>query len=96
MGMNILKYIITESKIPLLFSSNMPHNEVLTKAISAGFVVVNYDVTLYQFHVKCFGESSSLGVRSQKEDELVIEKFLNTYFFSFAGDNWMDKSEGIL
>lgn len=90
--MNILKYIITETKIPLLFSSNTLHNVMITKASSAGFVVINYDVTLFQFQAKCFGESSSLGVSSQKEDEAVIENFLNTRFCSSGDTNGIVKS----
>jgi hypothetical protein len=85
--MNILKYIITENNCPLLFSSKILHREIMTKALSAGFVVLSYDATLSQFSAKCFGNSWSIGVSSNPEDELLIENFLNTQFFTSKNNN---------
>lgn len=85
--MNILKYIITENNCPLLFSSKILHREIMTKALSAGFVVLSYDATLSQFSAKCFGNSWSISVSSNPEDELLIENFLNTQFFTSKNNN---------
>jgi hypothetical protein len=75
----IIKYIITEQGIPVLFSCEMKHADVLQNGfVSAGFLVMRYDSVKSLFLVRCFGESSSLKVKSELEaDQKIIEEFLN-------------------
>jgi hypothetical protein len=80
--MTILKYVINEQKIPIIFSSEVPHNTVTTTAVSAGFLIINYDQNTTRFSVKCFGESTTLHVKAACGDAQLIETFLNTAFYS--------------
>lgn len=80
--MKILKYVINEKKIPILFSSEITHNEVISKAHSAGFLIIRFDTTHKKFLVKCYGESSSLKIKKSSEDETLIENYLNNQFYS--------------
>ena len=75
----IIKYIISEDGIPILFSCDIRHADVLQSGcLSAGFLVFRYDATKAIFLVRCFGESSSLKVKSKLEvDEKIIEDFFN-------------------
>ena len=81
--MKILKYIIGETNIPIIFSIDIIHNTVTQKANSAGFLIVEYDKILNKFLAICYGESSSLDVKSANGDQLIIENYLNNQFFSF-------------
>ena len=80
--MKILKYIINEKKIPILFSTEITHCDVLSKAISAGFLIVKFDPNYNKFLVKCYGESSSLKIKTSNEDESLIENYLNNQFYT--------------
>lgn len=80
--MKILKYIINEKKIPVLFSTEIIHNEVLLKGHSAGFLILRYDKIKNKFLAKCYGESSSLNIKNTSEDAGLIENYLNNQFFS--------------
>lgn len=82
--MNILKYIITDDDLPVIFSSKIQHDTVLQTGISAGFLIASYDIRRNRFSAKCFGESSSLRLRSTSSDVLVIENYLNNNFISDA------------
>ena len=75
----IVKYIVSEQNVPIFFSCDLLHADVFqNQPRSAGFLVVRYDKNKNMFFAKCFGESSSLSVKSKfKEDEKIIEKFLN-------------------
>jgi hypothetical protein len=75
----IIKYVISEDGIPILFSCDILHADVLQSGSkSAGFLILRYDVAKAVFLVKCFGESSSLKVKSKLEvDEKIIEDFFN-------------------
>ena len=75
----MIKYIISKDGIPVLFSCDIIHAEVLQNGfLSAGFLILRYDVVKSVFFVKCFGESSSLKVKSELEaDEKIIEDFFN-------------------
>lgn len=76
--MKIIKYIINDNNVPVLFSSEIVHNEVLQNIKSAGFLSIRYDRSKHRFYAKCFGESSSLDLVSDiKSDEKIIESFLN-------------------
>lgn len=80
--MKILKYIINEKKIPILFSTEITHCDVLSKALSAGFLIVKFDTNYNKFLVKCYGESSSLNIKTSNEDESLIENYLNNQFYT--------------
>ncbi|OYX86372.1 MAG: hypothetical protein B7Y83_01600 [Flavobacteriales bacterium 32-34-25] len=56
--LKILKYIINEQKIPIIFSTTITHNEVLSSGLSAGFLILNFDLNYKKFQVKCYGEST--------------------------------------
>lgn len=75
----IIKYVITEDGVPILFSCDMRHADVLKNgSVSAGFLVLRYDVSKAVFLARCFGESSSLKVKSKLEvDQKIIEDFFN-------------------
>ncbi len=81
--MKILKYIINEKKIPLIFSSDITHNEVILKAHSAGFLILRFDLIHKKFSVKCYGESTSLNIKNAEDDETLIANFLNNQFYTF-------------
>lgn len=78
--MNILKYVVTHKKIPIVFSSDITHSDVLKDAISAGFLIVKFDVNESKFKVVCFGESTSLNLKKAEDDKILIENFLNNKF----------------
>lgn len=80
--MKILKYIINEKKIPIIFSTDITHSDVMLKAISAGFLILRFDPEYKKFFVKCYGESTSLKIKKSNEDEILIEHFLNNQFYS--------------
>lgn len=77
MIMKIVKYIIKKDGTPILFNTNVMHSDVIELVISAGFVIVNYDMDRSQFNAKCYGKSSSLKIGSKESDFLLIEKLLN-------------------
>jgi len=82
--LKILKYIINDTNIPILFSKEIVHDELSLKVKSAGFLIVSYDRLLNKFKAKCFGESSSLNIKANPlEDEQIIEIYLNEQFFTF-------------
>ena len=69
-----MKYIIFDSKYPVIFPDEVIHCEIklsLYPPTSAGEIVL----TSYK-GVCCFGESGSLGLKSKKEDSLLIKKYL--------------------
>lgn len=82
--MKILKYIITDKKIPIIFSRDITHNEILLSGISAGFLILRYNDIHNQFSVKCYGESTSLNLKMEKEDQSIIGHYLNNQFFNIT------------
>ncbi|WP_396185611.1 hypothetical protein [Flavobacterium sp.] len=78
--MNVLKYVVSEKKIPIIFSKEITHSDVMSDAISAGFLIVKFDVNIPRYIVKCFGESTSLNIKIADEDEYLIENYLNNKF----------------
>lgn len=78
--MSVLKYIINVKNEPILFSRYILHNTINQEAKSAGFMILNYDSLANLFVVKCFGESTTLMLKSNPQiDEKLIESFLNNY-----------------
>lgn len=82
--MNILKYIITVDQIPVIFSATFRHNEILNKGVSAGYLILNYDVDTNIFVIKCFGESTSLELKVAQSDERLITEYLNKQFYNLS------------
>lgn len=81
--MNVLKYVIDEKNIPIIFSKEKIHNTVVQKANSGGFLIIKYNKILNKFSAICFGESTSLKVKSSYEDKILIENYLNNHFLTF-------------
>lgn len=76
--MEMIKYVIDENNIPLLFSREKEHIDVQKKVRSAGFLFITFDNQRFKFKVVCFGESTSLKIKSNPvNDNLIIEEFLN-------------------
>ena len=72
------KYIITRFGAPVIFDSSILHSEISVDASSAGFARIWLDTETKRFRVHCYGESTSLGLRSQHPaDAYIIEEFLN-------------------
>jgi len=82
--MKILKYIINDKKIPIIFSSTILHNEVLQQGESAGFLILRFNKKEHQFSAKCYGESSTLNIVKAAEDENLIEDYLNNQFLTLS------------
>jgi hypothetical protein len=82
--MNILKYIITEDNIPIIFSKKIMHDAIIPKAIAAGFLILNYDVDANLFVVKCFGESTTMNLKVSENDEFIIREYLNKQFYTLG------------
>jgi hypothetical protein len=80
--MNILKYCVNGKKIPIIFSNEIIHRDVMPNAISAGFLIVKFDTNTSKFTAKCFGESVSLKIKIAEDDEELIENYLNNKFHS--------------
>ena len=74
----ILKYIINVSNVPVLFGRDILHNSLGQEIKSAGFLMISYDSINARVVVKCFGESTSLNIKSNPiEDNKLIENFFN-------------------
>jgi hypothetical protein len=75
--MKIVKYIINQSGVPVLFKPDILHSDMITDVASAGYAIINYDLITDKFNVKCYGGSESLNVGTNRKDYLVIEVYLN-------------------
>lgn len=75
------KYIITENGA-ILFGDTLTHKEVaksFSKILSAGFFVLSRDENECRYSVTVYGESVSLGIKSNPEDARKIEAIFNMY-----------------
>ncbi len=63
--------------MPLLFSVEILHATIDAIPVSAGFAIIDYDSTIDQFKVKCFGDSSSLQKEMNAHDCFIIQDYLN-------------------
>lgn len=81
--MQIVKYCIDDSGIPTLFKTKIIHSDMVTSAVSAGYAIISYDVSVDKFSVKCYGGSESLKISSNRRDCLIIEGYLNSSFCKF-------------
>lgn len=74
--LKIGKYVIVNG-MPIMFPLEMMHSNVVQQAQSAGFFVLR--VTAYNVDVYCWGESTSLNLRSnQAHDAHIIKDFIST------------------
>lgn len=73
-----MKYVISNQNEPILFSRNLFHSQITQNAISAGFIIITFDENTKSYNVVCFGESSTLKLKSNSiKDKEVIEAFMN-------------------
>lgn len=75
------KYIMTEAG-PVLFGSAITHKEAarsFSKVLSAGFFTLSWNEVDCRYSVTCYGESVSLGIKSNPEDHKRIEQLFNLY-----------------
>ena len=81
--MKKLKYIILKSGSPILFGDASKHSEVARKenVQSAGFCFIQFKEDKDAYDITCFGESTSLGIKSNPEEDAKAISFLfNCYF----------------
>lgn len=75
--MKIVKYVVKNDGVPLLFSPKITHSDVAKNSISAGFAIISYDLVNNKFIVKCYGYSSSLKIGVNETDFKIIQEYLN-------------------
>jgi hypothetical protein len=75
--LKILKYVINDDNLPILFCKSFSHSAIITNVVSAGYVIIDFDISKQFFLVKVYGASSSLGISSRLKDDEIIEKHLN-------------------
>ena len=75
--MKIVKYIIKDNGIPILFCPKKVHSDIVNTGVSAGYAIIDYNVTSDEFIVKCFGGSDSLKVSIRHQDCRIIQNYLN-------------------
>lgn len=76
-----LKYIISNNRVPILFSEGESHSDVArgVGAMSAGFVNVGWDSAKSRFIAECYGESITLHIKSAEGDSDKVDRMLNYY-----------------
>jgi hypothetical protein len=94
--LKIGKYVIVNG-MPVMFPLEIVHSDIVQHAQSAGFFVIR--ITSYEVDVYCWGESTSLGLRSnQAQDARIIKEFINTIAdvsHRFAGLNTTGSQSGM-
>lgn len=84
-----LKYVVFDGALPVVFGEYFKHCDVFVRgseATSAGFctieqvTVVNHGKVESSFKVECFGESTSLKLKTKPNDCRVLTKVLNDIF----------------
>lgn len=85
--MKIVKYVIKSNGVPLLFSQSIIHSAAIDKGVSAGFAIINYDLTIDQFKVKCYGGSETLQIWSHEGDCTIIQNYLNGLLYTITFDS---------
>lgn len=88
--MKILKYVIKCDGAPLLFSQSILHSEAISNGVSAGFAIINYDFSIDEFKVKCYGGSESLQLDSHEEDYNIIQNYLNKLLSTITSDSVLE------
>lgn len=79
--MKISKYVIYSAGLPIIFSVDNLHTDILTKVVAAGFVIIDYDWEKEFFFVSCLGDSSCLGISSRLADTSLVEMHLNVCLY---------------
>ena len=82
-----MKYVIKSDGVPLLFNSKIIHSEAINKGVSAGFAIIDYDVIIDRFKVKCYGSSDSLQLSSRAGDCIIIQNYLNDLLCTLSFDS---------
>jgi hypothetical protein len=85
--MKIVKYVIKSNGVPLLFNQSIIHSAAIDEGVSAGFAIIDYDVTIDQFKVKCYGGSETLQIRSHEGDCTIIQNYLNGLLCTITFDS---------
>lgn len=75
--MKIVKYIVNDLGVPILFKTDILHSDVATNAFSAGYAIISYDLIKDTFDVKCYGGSESLKINTNRNDSLIIQNYIN-------------------
>jgi len=77
----VLKYIVITEDNPVVFDPIIPHNSFTNVGhiTSAGFCRVFYDRETKRIKYHCYGESTSLKIKSQESDSALLTKVLGTY-----------------
>ena len=75
--MKILKYVINDDNLLIIFCESFSHSSIITNVVSAGYVIIDFDFSKQFFFVKVYGASSSLRISSRLIDDEIIEKHLN-------------------
>ena len=82
--MKKVKYVIFDECFPVIFNVALNHNDILCKGrkpTSAGFFDIQYNSKEDKYYPKCYGESTSLGIKSDpNNDERMINLTINSYF----------------
>jgi hypothetical protein len=75
--MKIVEYIINDLGVHTLFKTDILHSDMATNAFSAGYAIISYDLVKDTFGVKCYGESESLKINTNRNNCLIIQNYLN-------------------
>lgn len=94
--MKILKYVINDVGLPIIFSMDNLHTDIMTKVVAAGFVIIDYDWEKEFFFVKCYGSSPCLGISSRAEDTSIVEIHLNGYLYVQKQNNSQITFRGLI
>ncbi len=76
-----MKYIIFENEDFIIFPDTMNHKDVCinSKPIAAGFCQIRHYLNQWddlRYEVSCWGESTTLGLKSRTEDEIIMSNTL--------------------
>lgn len=78
-----MKYVIVDRVLPVIFSQGIEHDRMkhLGKIESAGFCDISPDPDdKYEVKVSCYGDSFSLGIKSNPEkDAQIISININNF-----------------
>lgn len=80
--MSELKYVVTEHGDFAIFTKATNHCDVRGlhgKVVGAGFCNFARKADTEQANVHCYGRSISLGIESRPEDEIIINRHINSY-----------------
>lgn len=77
-----LKYIVTDENAFAIFSETQTHSDMARgmwgKPVGAGFCNIAREADSEYANVHCWGESTTLGIKSRPEDEEIINRKLKS------------------